>query len=346
MKYFALAMPGVGSILAREISQTPELSPSDDACYDGRNDVIPFSAERAVRDPFTFRSSEDVYVEVAVTRRVTELPTLVRDLTDDTALERALSVFAHQVQPLRAQMRYRVITRVLSESHFRRTNLREALSAQIGSQRPRWKLADPAEIELWVLETKPGQFRSGLRLTDSSMRHRESRKVERDGALRPSVAGAMLVLANPATGALLLDPFCGSGTILREALDYGARAAGFDVDPAAVAAAKTNVAQAAIAQADARHMPFPDAASDAIVTNLPFGGKYRVSEPLPRWFSDVLSELTRVTRKGGSIVLLVPPSQAFTRALAKNATLRLVQQFPLRLLGFSTAMWHFTRSES
>ena len=66
-----------------------------------------------------------------------------------------------------------------------------------------------------MVEYQPGKIVAGLRVSDLRMRQHEGRDIERSGALRPTVAAAMVHLAGKPDG-ILLDP-CGSGTILAEA---------------------------------------------------------------------------------------------------------------------------------
>ena len=120
---------------------------------------------------------------------------------------------------------FRVIVRVLQERSFRRTALREAFTDLIQRDCPRWSFGDPAEIEIWVLEYRPGAFVAGVRVSDARMRQHGGRDAERQGALRPTVAAAMVGLAGKARG-VLIDPCCGSGTILGEATSAGWRACG------------------------------------------------------------------------------------------------------------------------
>ena len=131
-------------------------------------------------------------------------------------------------------MTFRVIARVLRENSFLRTELRNALGQTISRDKPRWRLGDPAQIEVWISEYKAGQFVAGLRLSDASMRQHGGRLIERPGALRPTVAAMMVRLAGEA-GDALLDPCRGSGTILSEAVAVGwSSVTGCDLDPAAV----------------------------------------------------------------------------------------------------------------
>ena len=60
---------------------------------------------------------------------------------------------------------------------------------------------------------------------------------------------AMVALAGEPKG-LLLDPCCGSGTILGEAIEVGWDAQGVDIDPEAVRTAKDNVRGATVEEGD------------------------------------------------------------------------------------------------
>jgi tRNA G10 N-methylase Trm11 len=162
--------------------------------------------------------------------------------------------------------------------------------------------------------------------------------VERPGALRPTLAAAMVDLAGQPAG-VLLDPCCGSGTILAEAVAAGWTATGLDIDPSAVAIARDNVAQATIAVGDALAMGFPDASVAACVTNLPFGRQYRVQGEKNAWLRAALRQIARVTKPGGQVVLLAPQ----VPAAALPPSLRLAGSFPVRLLGVRVTTWHYRR---
>jgi 23S rRNA G2445 N2-methylase RlmL len=203
---------------------------------------------------------------------------------------------------------------------------------------PRWRVADPAEIELWVLEYRPGSFVAGVRVSDVSMRQHGGREAERRGALRPTVAAAMVRLAGKSRGALL-DPCCGSGTILGEAAARDWQARGSDIDPVALRVARRN-ARAPLVLADARELPVRDGSAGACVTNLPFGRQYEVEGDPAVWLGRVLAEMTRVTRPKGRVVVLTP---SVPKATLPNA-LREVRRAPLVLLGTRTTIWSYERA--
>jgi tRNA G10 N-methylase Trm11 len=64
----------------------------------------------------------------------------------------------------------------------------------------------------------------------------------RVGMLPPKLAQIMINLANPEANSALLDPFCGSGVVLQEALLMGFGAIGTDLEPRMVEYSKRNLA--------------------------------------------------------------------------------------------------------
>lgn len=334
MKYFATAVQGLGQILEQEIRARLKTSVVDAPEFDGRGDVIGFEPERLDKD--LLRTCEDLYVEVG--RSSAKTPKGLIGVFQRDALERALSVFAMRVKPLKSRMSYRVIARVLTERNFLRSELRDEANEQIAKLRPKWRAGDPADLEFWILETKRNAFRLGLRLTGPEMRHRTGRSVERPGSLKPTVAAAMVFLAGEPGNLPMLDPACGAGTILSEALGVEWTAAGSDLDTSAAEASRANVPLASIFRADARRLPFRDGVFGAVVSNLPFGKQYRVSGPVTEWLTEVLQECRRVSRPKSRIVLLVPGSRPFSQAL-QQVGLEVVRRYNLRVRGQPTALW-------
>jgi 23S rRNA G2445 N2-methylase RlmL len=335
MNYFATAVPGLGKILEQEVAKRLEANAIKGNEFDGRNDIVSFSSARF--EPQRLRISEDVYVEVG-SAQGNSLEGILGSLLQPEAIEKGLSVFASQVKPLRARMSFRVIARVLSEQHFKRSELRDRMMDEIGRLRPRWETADPAELEFWILESRPLTFRLGMRLTGKEMRHRGGRIVERPGSLKPTVAAAMVFLAGEVGSRPLVDPACGTGTILSEAADVGWQTVGSDIDRVAAAASRENLARPSTLVADARTLPFPLEHFGALLSNLPFGKQYRVQGPEDEWIERVLEECCRITASNAPIVLLVPAHDALTKAL-QGQSLKVVSRWELRVKGEPTTLW-------
>ena len=275
VSFFAATVPGLGPLLRDEVAAHPDLEPEHEVGFDGRADLVFFRVRRGARLQLAgLRLAEDVFVTISDASGGSPAR-VAAGLVTQAGLERALSVRASYVRYLSPAMTFRVITRVTDESRFKRTELRGAVERAVGASRPRWRIADPADLELWAVEHRRARFASGLRLSDQRLRrHGDGRASERHGALRPVAAAAMVRLAGARPGRLL-DPCCGSGTIVQEALAAGWDAQGSDLDQDAVDVARANVAGAVIQRADARNLPHPDGAFDAVVTNLPFGRQFR-----------------------------------------------------------------------
>jgi len=337
---FATAVPGLAPLVINEANALKGVKVTDSG-FDGRSDFVLFDVDRGCRDAvWSLRTTEDIFVEIGRTRRSGgDKPHGIADrIWRPERVQRALSVWADEVRPLSSSMTFRVIVRVLQERSFNRTDLRRHLQQGISDNKPRWKLADPAQIEVWIGEYRPGLFVSGLRLSDTSMRQHQGRTVERTGALRPAVAAAMVALAGKPAGKLL-DPCCGSGTILREASAAGWTVEGSDIDPAAVQIARQNVPGIPVHRADARRLDLPDASVEACVSNLPFGQQYEIQGDMREWLRAVLTEMARVIRPGGRLVLLAPQ---IPRAVLP-AGLQPGDKHRIRLLGTKTTIWTYER---
>jgi tRNA G10 N-methylase Trm11 len=150
--------------------------------------------------------------------------------------------------------------------------------------------------------------------------------------IKTNLAYAMIRMANIKKGDLVVDPFCGSGTILLEALDVyrseQIRCVGMDVSRRSANGAREN----ALAEGfnddvcqfhccDARNFKrhLEDESVDAIVSNLPWGvitGQKNVSD-LQTMYEIFLRNAWYVLKDGGRIVMLVLRGLQLTRIIRK-----------------------------
>src|SRR5215472_9940566 len=219
MRFFALTVPGLGSLLREEL--TRQVEAVGEVEHDGRSDVVPLTAAPSLS--IETRLAEDLFVEIGTGHVAAPLSRLAAHLWSSSRYDAALPAIAPRLGGLGSRPGFHVVTRLRSERVFRRTELRDELARTVLRDRPRVRL--------------------GVRLTDRRMRQRSGREVERQGALRPVVAAAMLMLAELSTALRLpvLDPCCGAGTIVREALDSGLGGFGADVAADAIRAARSNL---------------------------------------------------------------------------------------------------------
>ena len=344
-RLYATCVPGLGRMLRRQLDAIDGVV-STGTGSDGRADIVFFEADRAGRaEALESRLTEIVVAETGRASRVTgaSAMTVAGMAWQADAVQRALSVWAEEVRPLARSMTFRVVARVRGESRFLRTDLRQALTAVISRDKPRWKVADPAQVEILITEFHDGQYTAGLRLRAAERASDGDDQPPGSVALPPTVAAAMVDLAGlpGATGpaGTLLDPCCAAGTILAEAVVAGWTAEGTDVAESAVAAAARRVPAASVELGDARELLLPDASVGACVSRLPSGRRRGPGEWLD-FAGTVLTEMSRVTRSGGTVVVLAPelPRPAIPTML------RLRRQLPIRLLGTGQAIWVFHRA--
>jgi putative N6-adenine-specific DNA methylase/tRNA (guanine6-N2)-methyltransferase len=167
--------------------------------------------------------------------------------------------------------------------------------------------------------------------TREALSRRQARLFQPRAALKPNVAYALLQLAHlDKAPARVLDPFCGSGTILWEAGALWPNAAlrGNDWNDETLAGARNN----ADAQSMTDRVTFSESdvwylaetldgwQADLIVTNPPFGVRLASSMDFRPFYRRVLQQFHEALRPGGRVVMLVLRQGPFNKAL-KDAPL-------------------------
>jgi malonyl-CoA/methylmalonyl-CoA synthetase len=167
----------------------------------------------------------------------------------------------------------------------------------------------------------------GIQLTARSLTTRYDRPYRPQIKLRPNVAWAMAELArNPEHGPahVVLDPFCGSGTLLAEAGRRwpGARLCGSDIRTACVEGTRENGEHLGLStltcrEGDARAVDelWPALRPDTVLANLPFGLRLGRSTNHYWLYRKFLEGLSRITEPGARVVLLVGKKKLLNRVL-------------------------------
>ncbi|XP_071661936.1 THUMP domain-containing protein 2 isoform X3 [Patagioenas fasciata] len=139
-----------------------------------------------------------------------------------------------------------------------------------------------------------------------------NREYIKTAGLRSTVAWAMASLAEISAGAFVLDPMCGLGTILLEAAKEWPEAFywGADISDSQLEGADVNVRTAGLMdkiqllKASVKALPLPSESFDAVISDIPFGKKFKITKDI-QLLPDILQEMERVLRVGGTIVLLL-----------------------------------------
>jgi 23S rRNA G2445 N2-methylase RlmL len=224
----------------------------------------------------------------------------------------------------------------------------------------RWPVRDHLEAA-WSWDNDPGGWQVNVR------RHREALVCEigalyqtaRFGRMEripasttPVVAAVLARLLKPEPGQLVLDPFCGSGTIVLTvaALEPEVRLLAADVHPGALAAARENLARLGsdchVVRADAARLPLADASVDRVVANLPFGKRVGSHDVNVGLYPAFLRQLTRVLTGQGRAVLLTDDKRILVDAIQRTANLRVVKEVRLETGGLHPTAYVVTRGRS
>ncbi len=180
--------------------------------------------------------------------------------------------------------------------------------------------------------------------TAESAALRQHRVAEREGSLPPTIAAAMAFLANPRDSDGVLDPVCGTGTLLAELHAYapGAQLAGIDLDRQAIAAARRNLAHVPhlrLAIGDARSTGLADGSMTLFLANLPFGKQFGSRPENRRLYPEILRELVRLGRpEGWRAILLTSDLEALQAAVSATPGIGIVAKSPVKIRGEAAAI--------
>ena len=344
MKFLLTNFPGLRRLLAEELSTRLNLKAVSDARVRGSELLWVQTSDPA--GLLQLRVAEDVFVEVdtlKLTGQYSDLKAIGVLLGRPDGLMAALRAYAHLTgAAVAARAQFRVVAQADDASwrKYRRVDMQAMAEMGLSRARPAWRLnAEEAPIEIW-LHLVGRTLHVSLRLTSGAHRSRGGRAVERAAALRPTIAAAMVMATQPADEDVFLDPMCGSGTILLERALAGRHGLllGGDIDAGAVKAALANFGPrhkpVRIAKMDVRALPLENASVDAVASNLPWGRQIGRPQELPDLYKGALTELARVVRSGGRIVLLTSEWRLLKTILGAQPELKLETSYPdIEVLG-------------
>jgi tRNA (guanine6-N2)-methyltransferase len=229
--------------------------------------------------------------------------------------------------------RFRVTCHRTGDHPFTSEDVERAAGAGVRDRA--WRQVSLRDHEVNVrVDVRERRCTVGVQLTRRTLSERHERAYLPHIALRSNVAWAMLRLAAPDAKrrpATLLDPFCGSGTILLEAGSVWptVRLHGSDTSERSVEGARANLGanrlEGELRIGDARDLGalWSGHRFDAIVSNPPFGRRVGPHMNHEALFGALLDGMEEVATAGARVVLLVLKRGAFERALSARAAFRL-----------------------
>ncbi|MCP3803600.1 methyltransferase [Allokutzneria sp. A3M-2-11 16] len=266
MRLVARTLRGIEDVLAEEIGGTVERVGHREVWF------------RDYLNPLALRTADDVFVVATVAKGIG------RTRADLTAFTAAVDLI-----DLDQTLRDRILcggkethtgvdvsASALGKRNYSRFDIEDAVGARLARRLrlPYWARrtgAPPANCLSWRVTVTGDEATIAVRIAERPLHRREYRTTSVPGSLHPPLAAAMIRLAGLRPGDVLFDPCCGAGTIPIEAASVpGVIAVGADIDPRAVAVARSNDPAGRVhwAIADAGRSPLRR--PDVIVSNPPW----------------------------------------------------------------------------
>ncbi len=328
MKYFVLTTRGFEKIAETEILQKLFHVTIEEVSYR----KVTFDYQGDISDVESLRSVEDAFLFIGKIENVWHIRESLSELIWKI-LKLQISTHIPTIQSLRNSSfeNFSISASSVGRRNFSYIEIKEALNEALSVEMP---LSYEDESHEWFdirvfLEHSHAYI--WVRLTSKPL-HRRSYKVATTKAtLRGDVAYTMAYLVNIQNTDTILDPMCGSGTILAEACAFNPfRILGGDISSEAVEVAIKNLhtfdRKVEVLIWDSKKLPLENASIDKIISNLPFGKQIKV-EDLNDFYISVLDEFKRVLKPGGLAVFLtsyasfselIPESFVLTQSLETN----------------------------
>lgn len=305
----AACFAGLGPLVQRALKR---LGAADVAGFRIRNyDYVSFRLERSKMPSIrSVRMVEDLFAEVSRTpgiARSSDIAKLSRRL-DRPALLASIAL-KNELFPDKRPRRggsptYFCFVRQDRDHRVHRKQVSREVGSRIARMFPRWRMADPAVLEFWVFWADVVVLT--LRLSDKTLKYRGRKPPNTPGALRPTIAAAMIKLAAIKNGHTVLDPMCGTGTLLLECSLRFPQASliGSDQSATATAAARERLGdRAAIERCEVDELDYAPGTFDRVVTNLPWGGQTPIRGPV---YTKGVAKLLDWVADDGVVVVLTP----------------------------------------
>jgi 23S rRNA G2445 N2-methylase RlmL len=306
--------PGLEPVAADEIEQ--ELRGEVKRTGPG---FIVFRLDQIDEAVLKLRTTEDVFLYAwgtdALTYRAADLESIRCWTAREVNWPQLLRIHQSIRPKLKSRPTYHFVTQMTGEHGYLRKDAREALVRGLARKFPdNWRYAEEnATLEVWL--TIQGKTAiCGVRLSDRTMRHRTYKVEHQRASLRPTMAAAMVRLAEPRPGQVVVDPMCGAGTILAEALvvlgesRQPSTVCGGDIERGAIRLATANlrrIGRPTLFQWNAARLPLASSSVDRILCNPPFGKQIGRSSEIGSLYAVIVKEFDRVLKLRGSAVLLV-----------------------------------------
>jgi tRNA (guanine6-N2)-methyltransferase len=331
LPFFALTTAGLEAISAQELARLPQITVQT-MSYRRLSGIC----QGDLASLSSLRTVDDVFLELATWREIGRPRSSLKQLRQCAARLDLHPAKAHlaRSRAIGRFPRFSLSVSFVGKRNYITEEIKETIAKELEQTHRGWLYEQDdrlADLNVRVfLEQDVATV--GVRVSKAPLHDRWYQQVHLPGALKPSVAAALVMLAQTTRATTVLDPCCGSGTILIEAALQEACASGGDYNADAVGAARTNVAAAGVTVPifhwDATSLPQASASIDRVITNLPWGQQVLVETALPVLYRRLLMQMQRVLAPAGRMVVLTHDPE-----LLDPLDLSCVEQFEISLFG-------------
>lgn len=166
----------------------------------------------------------------------------------------------------------------------------------------------------------------------------------------PAVAAGVLRLAKLRPGMRLLDPCGGVGTIpIVDALVRPGSGLVVDLSTESIELAQNNIRSFSLEDrvfaevGDATDLDLADGCVDRVVSDVPFGKKIGSTKANDTLYPGLVAELARVLADDGRAILITDDKRRFADVVARNRSLKIVKETPLRYNGVTPTAFSISR---
>lgn len=312
MNFIAFTVKGLESIATEEIKETIY----DASIVEVQDKRVIFSSSTAYEKMTTLRTVDDIGIVLLKKDRIDGTVSIIEalDSLDFYAVQKQFEGF----RKIKVGT-FSITTSIANVKGVKPVNVEEEAIAFI-SKKYGWNIVekDHTNFDIKIFIDNSTLYIS-VRLTAESLHHRSYKVESQEGSVRPTVAAAMVRLATKDESHLkLVDNFCGSGTILCEALLSDQEIYGGDIDPDAVAITNLNLKQIGTVAPEhikiqsSTRTKWPNEIFDVAVSNLPWDKQIAVTS-ITDLYVGTLLEYKRIMKENSTICVLVSKPELFIK---------------------------------
>jgi len=324
MKLLFTTNPGIEDIAIRELKENFRVEASVFHNLPGK--LIAEIDEKEIGRVFSLRS---------IYHAIKYLKTFEIRMNDEGLLDIYRNLKEIEIEELKNASTFRVTSQRIGDHSFTSVQVQKYAGQAIMEKYS--KKVDLENFDVNVIcDVIGSKCYVGIQLTRESLHKRFERPFNHPAAIKAPLAYGMLRMAEVRDGDVILDPFCGGGTILIEAAqiwDGRIKILGSDINSRFLEGARSNIEAAKVGKyvslkiADARRLEeYYDVKVDKIVTNPPYGVRLGKERNLKKLYLDFLNSASKIIKPDGRIVIINLKANAFRSIVFKSRKFKIVHE--------------------